>query len=130
MSVVDEARAMVGTRFRHKGRDARGYDCVGVIVEAYRRALGVDIDDRDYRKDVPRSRAIGWVNEHFERLGGREEARAGDMALITLGGGGTSFAIVTEKGGAIFASGQVGAVVEISRLHDVDIIGFYRLVGG
>ena len=35
--MVERARALVGTRFRPQGRDARfGLDCVGLVLAAYR----------------------------------------------------------------------------------------------
>ena len=33
--IVDRALAIVGTGYRHLGRDFRGYDCIGVALHAY-----------------------------------------------------------------------------------------------
>lgn len=47
-AIVKRARALVGTPFRAQGRDpARGLDCVGVIVAAFR--LPAEEVRRDYR---------------------------------------------------------------------------------
>ena len=35
MNLPEAARAYIGTRFRHRGRNARGIDCVGLGVVAY-----------------------------------------------------------------------------------------------
>jgi len=48
---VDAARALVGTPWRHRGRNERGIDCIGLIVAALR-AGGFPVKDRiDYGRE-------------------------------------------------------------------------------
>lgn len=63
--ILGEARALVGVRFRHQGRDARlGLDCVGLVAVIGKR-LGLPLQDRaDYSRQ-PDGRLI----EHLERGG-------------------------------------------------------------
>lgn len=42
--LAEAARAYVGTRFRHRGRNARGLDCAGLVWAAYN-DLGVTLPD-------------------------------------------------------------------------------------
>ena len=88
MTIAEEARNLVGTRFRHLGRGEHGLDCAGLVIESYRRALGADIDERGYPREPTRARVMAWVNRHFDRLVGREAVACGDMALVRLGSNG------------------------------------------
>lgn len=42
--IAEAARKYIGVRFRHRGRDARGIDCVGLGIAAYR-DLGINLPD-------------------------------------------------------------------------------------
>lgn len=51
---VDHARALIGTRWRHRGRGKGKLDCVGLIVVAFARAGRVLADRKDYGRSPPR----------------------------------------------------------------------------
>lgn len=42
--IVREARSLLGTRFRHRGRRSTGVDCVGLGVVVFR-ACGIEVPD-------------------------------------------------------------------------------------
>lgn len=85
--IVNAATELVGTRFRHQGRDAAtGVDCVGLLV-AIGRKIGFPeiIDIADYRRwpssDVIR-KTIGANCDEIAV----EEVRRGDIYLMRIGG--------------------------------------------
>lgn len=64
--IVQQARQMIGTRFRHRGRRDSGVDCVGLGVVAFR-ACGVDVPD--FRLYGREPHADGLVQRIREALG-------------------------------------------------------------
>lgn len=82
--VIARARALIGTRFRAQGRDARfGLDCVGLVAAAH--ALPVGAVRQDYalrgqdRGGVERS-----LRQWFRRVA-RPTARGGDVLVLRVG---------------------------------------------
>lgn len=83
---VDAARALVGTPWRHRGRNERGIDCIGLIVAALR-AGDFPIKDRiDYGREP-------WADGLRRELSGQfgeplqESAwQPGDIVLFDLPG--------------------------------------------
>lgn len=67
MELYDYARTYLGTPFKHRGRDARGLDCAGLVLIAYRDA-GVNLTD-------------------LERYGRQPNTLGQMMAVVREGGG-------------------------------------------
>ena len=84
-AVVIAARALLGVPWRHMGRDARGVDCLGLCILAYRAAGFVVPDPPPYRRE-PQGQAI---IDGLEALGARPvcagDDRDGDVLLFRVG---------------------------------------------
>lgn len=98
--VVREARAWIGTPFRHQGRDALGLDCGGLIVIVGQR-LGLssyDVAGYGRRAYVP-----GFV-DHFKRNADEVippgDMREGDILIFTDAIDPHHCAILSSKHGA------------------------------
>lgn len=79
--IVREALTLVGCRYRHRGRNEHGIDCVGVpIVVAWRLGL-MEEDVRDYP-----DRPDGSLLDRFEEAGCRRisplRAQHGDILIF------------------------------------------------
>jgi cell wall-associated NlpC family hydrolase len=78
---VDHARALIGTRWRHRGRGNGKVDCVGLLVLAFR-AAGREIHDRkDYGREPVRDDLRAALAAEFGPPVDREP-RVGDVALL------------------------------------------------
>lgn len=73
----DAARAYIDTRFRHRGRNARGLDCAGLVWAAYN-DLGVTLPD--FRLYGPEPHQDG-LTRHVEA------ALGGDVAVAPVAAG-------------------------------------------
>lgn len=106
MSVVERARAAVGTRFRLHGRDpAEGLDCVGLAAWA----IAVTVPT-GYRL---RGGSIAHATAVAERLGllPTAKTRPGDILLLASGPGQLHLAVRTD-GGIVHADAVLRRVVE------------------
>jgi hypothetical protein len=83
---VAGARALKGTRWRHRGRKPWAVDCIGLLVLAGR-AAGLALQDQDgYGREPWDNRLRLALRAHFgEPITGAW--RAGDVALIRWGRG-------------------------------------------
>lgn len=100
---MDAALAMVGTRFRHQGRQPRFWlDCAGLVVCAYRKA-GIELPDRvDYDEDNPPYRDM--LSRARRALGpSRADRRDGDVLVFRVGDR-------AKHMGIFFAGGIIHAV--------------------
>lgn len=121
---VASARSLVGTPFKHRGRTARGLDCVGMVAHALA-SVGRTVEDRKgYGRDPSRDGLRDVVRAHFGEPA--EGMQAGDIALMRWyrDGGDDMFnhvAIIGDYylGGfsLIHAFAAVGSVIE-HRLAD------------
>ncbi len=81
--LVEEARRWIGTPFAHRGRVlGRGVDCIGLVIEVFRRAVGAEVHDvLDY--DI-RPQA-GLLETGLDRYCVRvQQAEPGDIALFHI----------------------------------------------
>lgn len=80
--VVESARRLEGTPFRHQGRSDLGLDCVGLVILVGRRLGLIDYDVTAYAK---RTNGHEFMS-HFRRAGLLErpwrERRQGDIVLM------------------------------------------------
>lgn len=129
--VVAEARACIGTRFRHQGRQPGvGLDCVGLVAVVGRRLGLVDYDLTAYGR-LPRP---GELEGHIAAAGftplAPAEAVAGDVLLMRVERLPQHVAIRSDRG-IIHAWAATRRVVE----HGLDhgwrqrIVGAYRFPG-
>lgn len=84
--IVDKARELIGTRYRHQGRNpATGVDCVGLLV-AVADSLGYPHTDMTVYRRVPQPEVlIGLMRDNLDEIP-LEEATIGDVVLMTVGG--------------------------------------------
>lgn len=89
-AIVREARALVGTPYRHQGRSGVGIDCAGVpIVIAKKLGLVADDFDRELG-GYPREPDGFLLQQHCDRFMLRiawAAAKAGDVLLVRWGTG-------------------------------------------
>ena len=59
-SIIDAARCWLGTPFRHQGRNSKGIDCVGLIIETARALNLIDetFDYTNYSRRPPHGQAF------------------------------------------------------------------------
>jgi len=128
--ITAEARSWVGTRFRHQGR-TRGVavDCAGVIL-GVARAFNVDCEDIHGYGREPVAARVKQILDRYALPVKKEDARPGDILLLSLNGERRHMGIMTERG-IVHAWSGAGKVVE----HRIDsawrgrIKGAYRLPG-
>ncbi len=108
-AVMERARALIGTRFRAQGRDARfGLDCVGLVLAAHR--LPVSAARRDYAlRGTSRGEIAGALKEFFRRVP-RNGARDGDVLLLQAGAGVLHLGV--KSGAGMIHADIRGGVVE------------------
>jgi lipoprotein Spr len=127
-AIARRARALVGTRFRPQGRDARlGLDCVGTAAAA----AGVAIER--VRRDYPmRGPGLVEVEHGLCELGCMPvpggEARPGDVIVCGVGPGQIHLAVATV-GGFVHADAGLRLVVERPGPVPWPVLGVWRLGG-
>ncbi len=77
--ILEAARYMIGTKYRHRGRDTKSVDCIGLIAIV----SGLANTDHDTIGYQPETAVAGQLREHLERAGfveiPVEEMRSGDL---------------------------------------------------
>lgn len=80
--LVEVVLTWVGVRYRDKGRDRNGIDCIGVLIKSAHEAGLSVYDTLDYpRRPVPRDFLRG-MKKHLDRIQKRE-AGHGDILVFT-----------------------------------------------
>jgi cell wall-associated NlpC family hydrolase len=83
---VAQARAMLGVKWRHRGRKPWAVDCLGLVFVAGRAAgLETGEDPTKYGREPWEDRLYRGCVERFGEPVPLEQARAGDVALFRLG---------------------------------------------
>ncbi len=119
---VEQARALVGCRFRPQGRDpATGLDCIGLVARAYGiHAGGIPRNYRlrgDYRAVLEQGLLV-----HFRRARG---VRAGDILLFSVGPAQLHLGIKTDAG-FVHAHAGLRRVVETPGAPQWPILAAFR----
>ena len=110
MAAVERGRALIGTRFVAQGRDsARGVDCIGLAVHAYRIKARAVPDNYRMAGDH-RSAILGFVSSLFRRISRRRIA-PGDLLLLRPAANQVHLAIWTGAG-LLHADARRRAVIE------------------
>jgi cell wall-associated NlpC family hydrolase len=134
--IVEEARAMVGTRYLHQGRLPRsgdnlgGIDCCGVPIVIGNKLGLIDFDITDYSRQADYGKFFGYFEEVCDRV---EIPRSGDIVTLNFEDNLHCGILVFEVDKIFFIHSSLkwGAVRE----HEKDrrwldkCIGFYRFPG-
>lgn len=91
---VAAARAYIGTRWRHLGRDAHGMDCVGLVLAAAR-DVGLSLPEPGY---YPRGRSADELIRGIEAVAAHAKSppAPGDVLLFRAGRLGAHLGILAE----------------------------------
>lgn len=84
IAFIAAARSMLGTRWRHQGRDTRGVDCAGLVAYSLR-AVGRTIADSTAYGRVPyRGSLEATLGANLGPMLKAEDMRVGDVALMVF----------------------------------------------
>ncbi len=115
-AVLDHARSLIGTPYRHQGRNRRGMDCVGPLLFVTA-AMGMDYQetDRRYGRNPEKFRLKQEMDARLEKVR-TEDIRPGDILLFGFGGPPQHVGIATDYVhgglGLVHCNTKVGRVVE------------------
>lgn len=85
-AMVDHARSMIGTKWRHRGRKPWAVDCIGIVVLSIE-AAGGEVEDRlDYGREPWREGLQAGLQARFGAPVPLESAQPGDVALFAWPG--------------------------------------------
>lgn len=87
--VVEEARKMLGVRWRHQGRlpgmhKSAGVDCAGLVVKVAHHLGLSDFDILDYPRHADWSKFVGHFRDNMKEIT-RDELRPGDVICVRDG---------------------------------------------
>lgn len=127
-SLVDAARACLGTPFYHQGRVAGiGLDCIGVIIFALR-AIGFEVEDQDdYGREPEGTRLHDALIAHgFEIV---DAIMPGDILLFRFNGEPQHVGMAVSTDTMVHAYAPIGRVVEtgLGETWQRRMVGIYRL---
>lgn len=129
--ILAEARAWLGTPFRHQGRcQGVGVDCIGLIVGVARRFGLSDHNRTDYPRQPDGRSLEAALEAHLRRLG-PGEMRPADVLLMRIRRLPQHVGILAERGTIIHAHSAAGRVVEM-RLNErwwERVLAAYRFPG-
>lgn len=124
---VEAARALVGTPYRHAGRNKHGVDCVGVIILAARQAglLPASWDVLPYSTIIDVDMILAGLREWCEPV---ERTEAGDILLMRILRRNQHLAVATGEGSIIHCYTAAGRVVEhpLTEHWRQAIVGIWR----
>lgn len=130
-TIAEEARALIGTRFRHQGRDPEvGLDCVGLVLAAHA-AAGIEIEaPADYPRHPDARELSGLLNQEFERLLPGMPWGPGDVLQLREDGNryGRHVAICAHDGAMIVADARTGVRTRAIRSGAVEAAFRHREV--
>ena len=79
---VAEARKWIGTKWRHRGRNELGIDCIGLVIKAIS-AGGVEVKDRrDYSREPWRDGLRAALLDHLGEPVDKSDMQPGDVVLM------------------------------------------------
>lgn len=128
-TIVEAARRLVGTRFRHGGRSVEGVDCIGLLVVAYA-AAGITLNaPNDYPRRPQVRYAFSQATSFAERISAID-ARPGDIVQMNYGNMPVHFGILSDRG-VIHAAALNRKVVEhaMPKVGNGRAAAFWRVKG-
>jgi cell wall-associated NlpC family hydrolase len=128
------AAERIGAPFVVKGRTRAGYDCAGLLLDAYREVYGIELPTFTNRYEDLRDRAAiaAVINEQRDQwrpvIAGQE--RPGDAILLRIFGLPIHVGLVIARGQFLHAIEGLGVCLEDYRLIQWRrrVLGFYRPV--
>ena len=130
--VVASARGLVGARWRHQGRSARGVDCVGLVVLVCRELGLSGYDSVAYGRDPDPRRFLGHFTDGGAIRINPRDAQDGDIILFHQQGYPCHVGLRTTRDGApwvVHATLARGRVVEEPMTSQAPVAAAYRLPG-
>jgi len=125
--IVEAARGMIGTPFKHQGRlPGVGVDCAGLVICALADA-GVSIRDvKGYGRLPAHGVFMGVVEDHFDRIE-QADIQVGDLMVFAFSAEPQHIAVVScvDPVRIIHAYSDIGRVVD----HGMDATWQTRLRG-
>lgn len=110
-TLVDSARACLGTPFYHQGRvPGIGLDCIGLVIHAVKQ-IGVAVEDEcDYGREPQGQKLNAALIAHgFETV---DTIDAGDVLLFRFNGEPQHVGLAVSAGTMVHAYAPIGRVVE------------------
>lgn len=108
-ALIAAARARIGTKFRHQGRNKYGIDCAGLVVASFA-DIGIKIIDR---KAYPRTPFNGELEgQAFKTFVEVFNNQPGDIFLMSFAGHPVSHAAIFTGSTIIHSYQPAGGVVE------------------
>jgi hypothetical protein len=125
--LADEARRLVGCRFRLHGRDpASGLDCMGVLAVALQRAGYAAEVPLDYTLKTRSANRAAGVAQDLGLTAVRGAPRAGDILMMRVGPEQLHFALCVCPQGFVHAHAGLREVVLSPALPAGAIVGHWR----
>ncbi len=126
-SLVNTARACIGTPFYHQGRVAGiGLDCIGLVIHAVKR-VGIMVEDQqDYGREPEGKKLHAALVAHgFEQV---EAVTAGDVLLFRFNGEPQHVGLAVSQDVMVHAYAPIGRVVEtgLGETWQRRMVGIYR----
>lgn len=112
---VAEVRTWLGVRFRYKGRDRNGIDCVGVVVLSLAK-LGIEMKVQPYGKQVRGNSVLNQLRANGRRVE-ILEGQPGDIAVLNYRGESNHIGVLTGEGTMVHSLSFAKRVVEHSLEH-------------
>lgn len=129
-NIVKKAQSLLGTKFRHQGRDERGIDCAG-LISVCMQAGGADLGDFPplpvYKKEPKNTDARLWLSGFFCPVLNKDK-QAGDVALMKYNDRAVHLGIYTGDS-IIHAATFARKVIEepVGSVIDKHVCGFFRV---
>lgn len=81
--MIEKARSLIGTKWRHLGRSDKGIDCLGLVILSLKAAGFEQKYDRKYGREPWKDGLRESLKDHFgEPIIGFENYKVGDIALL------------------------------------------------
>lgn len=126
-TLVNAARACIGTPFYHQGRVAGiGLDCIGLVIQAVKQ-IGIEVEDQqDYGREPEGEKLHAALTAHgFEPV---DDMAAGDVLLFRFNGEPQHVGLAVSEHSMVHAYAPIGRVVEtgLGETWQRRMAGIYR----